>query len=59
MWSELTKEQLSKIPRLYETENVPLEEKRVYLHFFIGACDWYVAEYDGEDLFWGVRHEAA
>lgn len=53
MWNEPTKEQLAKIPRLYETEDVPLKEKAIYLHFFIGGCDWYVAEYDGEDLFWG------
>jgi len=38
---------------LYETEETPLEEKQIYLHFFIGGCDWYIAEYDGDDLFWG------
>ena len=53
MWNEPTKERLSRIPRLYETENVPLKDKLICLHFFIGACDWYVAEYDGEDLFFG------
>ena len=53
MWNEPTKEQLAKIPRLYETEDVPLKEKLIYLHFFIGGSDWYVTEYDGEDLFWG------
>jgi hypothetical protein len=54
MWNEPTKEQLAKIPRLYATENVPLREKLICLHFFIGGCDWYIAEYDeGEDLFWG------
>ena len=53
MWNEPSKEQLAKIPRLYETEDVPLKDKLIYLHFFIGGCDWYVAEYDGEDLFWG------
>lgn len=53
MWNEPGREQLSKIPRLYETENVPLKDKLIHLHFFIGGCDWYVAEYDGEDLFWG------
>jgi hypothetical protein len=30
-----------------------LKDKLIYLHFFIGGCDWYIAEYDGEDLFWG------
>ena len=54
MWNEPTEEQLSQIPRLYGTERVPLNEKPIYLHFFIGNCDWYIVEYDeGEDLFWG------
>ena len=53
MWNEPTKEELAKIPRLYQTEEVSLEDKLIYLHFFVGGCDWYIAEYDGEDLFWG------
>ncbi|MBC2714930.1 MAG: DUF2958 domain-containing protein [Desulfobacteraceae bacterium] len=53
MWNEPTKERLEKIPKLYETEHEPLKEKQICLHFFIGNCDWYIAEYDGEDLFWG------
>ena len=53
MWNEPSVERLTKIPRLCETESIPLKEKLIYLHFFIGGCDWYVAEYDGEDLFWG------
>ena len=53
MWNEPTKEQLAKIPKLYETEGVALKEKLVWLHFFLGAFDWYIAEYDGKRLFWG------
>jgi len=53
MWNEPTKERLAKIPKLFETENTPLKEKLIHLHFFIGGCDWYIAEYDGEDLFFG------
>ena len=53
MWNTPIAERLSKIPRLYETEHIPLQDKLIYLHFFIGGCDWYIAEYDGEDLFWG------
>ena len=53
MWNEPTPQQLAKIPRLYETEDVPLSEKPIYLHFFIGGSDWYISEYDGEDLFFG------
>ena len=53
MWNEPTRERLAEIPKLYETENTPLKDKLIYLHFFIGGCDWYIAEFDGEDLFWG------
>ena len=53
MWNTPTEDRLSKIPRLYETEHTPLQEKLIHLHFFIGGCDWYIAEFDGEDLFWG------
>lgn len=53
MWNKPSAERLAKIPKLYSTEHIPLKDKLIYLHFFIGGCDWYVAEYDGEDLFWG------
>ena len=53
MWNEPTEERLSKIPKLYETKNVDSQDKLIHLHFFIGGCDWYIAEYDGNDLFWG------
>jgi len=30
------------------------KDKVIHLHFFIGGCDWYIAEYSPEeDLFWG------
>ncbi len=53
MWNEPSKERLAKIPKLYETENVPLSDKLIYLHFFLAGSDWYITEYDGDDLFWG------
>ena len=53
MWNVPSKARLDKIPKLYETENVPLHDKLIYLHFFIGGSDWYIAEFDGHDLFWG------
>ncbi len=53
MWNEPTPEQLARIPRLYETENTPLKDKPIHLHCFIGGCDWFISEYDGEDLFFG------
>lgn len=53
MWNIPSKERLDQIPRFYETEDVPLAEMLIHLHFFLGGCDWYIAEYDGEDIFWG------
>ena len=53
MWNEPTPQQLAKLPRLYETEDIPLKEKPIHLHFFIGGCDWFISEYDGDDLFFG------
>ncbi len=53
MWNTPSKNRLDQIPKLYETEHLPLGEKLIYLHFFIGGCDWYIAEYDGNDIFFG------
>ena len=53
MWNTPSEDRLSKIPKLYETEHILLQDKLIYLHFFIGGCDWYVAEFDEEDIFWG------
>ena len=53
MWNTPNKERLAGVPKLYETENIPLKDKLIHLHFFIGGCDWYISEYDGEDIFWG------
>ena len=53
MWNGPLQARLDAIPRLYATEDVPLEDKLIHLHFFIGGCDWYVAEFDGDDLFFG------
>ncbi len=37
------------IPGLYGTEKVPLDEKVIHLHFFVGACDWWLVEYDPKE----------
>ena len=52
MWNEPSKERLERIPKLYETENIPLKAKEIHLHFFIGNSDWFIAEHD-DDLMWG------
>ena len=53
MWNEPTFRQLAKIPNLYETEGTPLGEKLIHMHFYIGNSDWYIAEYDRDDIFFG------
>ena len=53
MWNTPSQKRLDKIPGLYETENNPIEDKLIHLHFYIFDCDWYIAEYDGKDLFFG------
>ena len=42
----ITGAMLLKIPALYATEDTPLPEKTLYVHYFAGACDWYVCELD-------------
>jgi hypothetical protein len=54
MWNIPSPQRLKRIPNLYETEHIPLKDKLIYLHFFIGGCDWYIAEYDGDDIFFGL-----
>jgi hypothetical protein len=42
---------LKSIPVLYATEDTSLAEKTPHAHYFIGGCDWYVAELDHETGF--------
>jgi hypothetical protein len=49
MWNKPSDEELVKIPAFYSTEGVPLKEKMIHMHFFIGGCDWYAAEYSPEE----------
>jgi hypothetical protein len=53
MWSTPTQKRLDEIPRLGAQESTPMRDQIVYLHFFIGGSDWWVTEFDGEDLFFG------
>jgi len=48
MWNKPSSDELAGIPVFYSSENVPLKEKVIHMHFFIGGCDWYAAEYDPE-----------
>ena len=53
MWNAPSKIQLSKIPKLYSTEDIPCKNKKIYMHFFIGGSDWYITEFDGDDTMFG------
>lgn len=37
---------LTRIPALYATEDIAVEDKTIWAHYFAGGCDWYVAELD-------------
>ena len=51
----LTKSDLSKIPKLYETEDVEIEDKKVHVKLFTPWSNWtwYIIECDGEDQCFG------
>ena len=54
IWNKLTKKQEALIPRLYSTENISLEDKKVYAKFFLGEFTWYILEFDGKDTMFGL-----
>lgn len=39
-----SEEDLNAIPNLYATEEVPVKDKIVHLHYFVGSCDWWIVE---------------
>jgi hypothetical protein len=43
---------IDSMPVTYQTEGTPADEKIIYLHYFYGNSDWYIAEKDvsGEQL---------
>ena len=54
MWNKPSIKQLAGVPDFYSTEGVSPKEKMIHMHFFIGGCDWYAAEYSPEEqVFFG------
>ena len=50
MINQPTREELNRLPKLYETEDVPTEDKMVHMRFrFATGASWYVVEYGEED----------
>lgn len=56
MWNKPGQAELANLPRLYETDHIDCKDKMILMHFFIGGCDWYVAEFDGKDTFFGFAN---
>lgn len=48
-----SEERLEKIPGLYASRHMGFPNRMIFLHFFLNSFDWYVAEFDGDDEFYG------
>jgi hypothetical protein len=40
---------LNRIPEYYDTEHTIADHKVIWIHYFSGGCDWYLAELDRVD----------
>jgi hypothetical protein len=52
----LTKELVSKIPKMYETEKLAPKDKIAQVKLFLPGttCTWYIVEFDGSDSCFGL-----
>lgn len=54
MFNEPSKDILNPLPSYRTYQDTPAEDIIISGHFFMApAFDWYVAEYDRDDTFWG------
>lgn len=54
IWNTPSDRELSKMPKLYSTENVKLNDKIAQDHYFILSSDWWTFEYSPEErIFYG------
>ena len=53
MFNTPTEAQLTKVPALYATEHIPVENKTIHCHFFLGECHWFIVETDHADTMFG------
>jgi hypothetical protein len=57
MWNKPSEKELAALPRLYSTVKIPFDKKIIHMHFFIGRCDWYIAEYSPKKrIFFGFAN---
>jgi hypothetical protein len=45
MLNRPSEEELNRLPKLYQTSDVTIKDKIIHQHYFMGANDWYMAEY--------------
>jgi hypothetical protein len=52
----ISREELKTLPKLYETEEISVENKLLYIKLFIPSSiwTWYIAESDGGDECFGL-----
>jgi hypothetical protein len=54
MLESLDMSRLGRMPRLYETTNIPCSERIVHLHFMRENGEWFAVEYDpSQRMFYG------
>ena len=53
----LDEAQLGRMPKIYETIDVPCYEKVMHMHIFRENAEWFIAEYDASQrLFYGYAN---
>ncbi len=53
MWNKPSQHELAKIPAYGSQSETPTDDVMIYMHFFMGAFDWWISEFDGDDVFFG------
>ena len=41
---------IAQTPEIYASDDIPLNKKVAYLHYFYGGSDWYIVELDKKDI---------
>ena len=49
MWNKPSDAELAKLPAFYSSEETLLKDKVIWMHLFLGGCDWYACEYSPEE----------
>lgn len=58
IWIETTvleKNHFKDVPGIYEQQELPWQERKIYLYLRLGGYHWFVAGYDGNDVLYGFE----